>query len=168
MQNNNDRLIRYVQDAHAAEVGIANMLEEAISGANNLQVKSTLREHLAVTRVQAQRLETRLHALGGDTSSGKSFLNSLMGKVSDLVNMGHDDYDKTTQDLIKGFATEHLEMGMYSSLEAFATACGDTETATLARQLFAEEKEAAEKVFPLIAIVAAETYRAAASVPVTA
>jgi len=168
MQNSNDRLIRYVQDAHAAEVGIANMLEEAISGANNLQVKSTLREHLDVTRVQAQRLETRLHALGGDTSSGKGFLNSLMGKVSDLVNMGHDDYDKTTQDLIKSFATEHLEMGMYSSLEAYATAFGDMETAALARQLFEEEKEAAAKVFPLIAIVAAETYRASASVPVTA
>jgi ferritin-like metal-binding protein YciE len=168
MQNNNDRLIRYIQDAHAAEVGIANMLEEAINGANNLQVKTTLQEHLDVTRVQAQRLEARLHALGGETSGGKGFLNSLMGKVSDLLNIGHDDYDKTTQDLIKGFATEHLEIGMYTSLEAFATAMGDTETASLARQLIQEEKDAADKVYPLIALVAQDTYRASASVPVTA
>lgn len=168
MQNNNDRLIRYVQDAHAAEVGIANMLEEAIDGANNIQVKNTLQEHLDVTRVQAQRLEARLHALGGEPSSGKGFLNSLMGKVSDLLNMGHDDYDKTTQDLIKGFATEHLEIGMYSSLEAFATAAGDTETASLAHQLMQEEKEAADKVYPLIAQVAADTYKASQAVPVTA
>ncbi len=168
MQNSNDRLIRYLQDAHAAEIGIAKMLEESIDGANNVQVKTTLQEHLDVTRVQAQRLETRLHALGGEPSSGKGFLNSLMGKVSDLLNMGHDDYDKTTQDLIKGFATEHLEMGMYSSLEAYATAYGDTETAALARQLFDEEKQAAEKVFPLIAMIAQDTYRASAQVPVTA
>ena len=53
-------------------------------------------------------------------------------------------------DLIQAYATENLEIGMYTSLIAYAQAINDQETVTLARQLLSEEKEAAETIFPLI------------------
>lgn len=149
-----DRLIRYIQDAHASEVGIVAILKDFIDEIDNLQVKAVFQEHLAVTESQAQRLEQRLVALGSGASDGKGFLNVLMGKAGDVMHAMHDAKDKTTQDLIKAYATEHLEIGMYESLYSYASAVGDTQTAALAKQIQAEEQEAADKVFPLIAMTA--------------
>lgn len=164
METPQERLLRYLDDAHAAEVGIEDMLRSAVDRTNNVQAKTAFQEHLAVTQNQAQRLEQRLISLGGRTSGGKGILNSIIGKVSDLVNIGHDEFDKTTQDLIKAYSTEHLEVGMYTSLKAYAEQLGDSETAALAERAIGEEKEAADTLFPLIA----ETAKAAvlgASVP---
>jgi ferritin-like metal-binding protein YciE len=168
MEEPQERLIRYLQDAHAAEVGIAGVLKDAVSSLNNEQARSLFAEHLAVTESQADRLEARLNALGSDTSGGKNFLNTLMGKISDLMNAGHDEYDKTTQDIIKAYSTEHLEIGMYTSMAAYAQAIGDVETATLAQEIMAEEEEAAENLYPLISQQAQATYRAATSSQTTA
>lgn len=149
-----DRLIRYIQDAHASEVGIVTVLKDFISEVDNVQVKAVFQEHLAVTESQAQRLEQRLIALGSGASDGKGILNTLMGKASDVMHALHDTKDKTTQDLIKAYATEHLEIGMYESMYSYASAIGDTQTAQLAKQIQAEEQEAADKVFPLITMTA--------------
>ena len=157
METPQERLLRYLDDAHAAEVGIADMLRSAIDRVNNVQAKAAFQEHLAVTQNQAQRLEQRLISLGGKTSGGKGILNSIMGKVSDFVNVGHDEFDKTTQDIIKAYSTEYLEVGMYTSLQAYAEQLGDTETVALAVRAIAEEKEAADALYPLIA----ETAKAA-------
>lgn len=162
MEEPRERLIRYLHDAHAAEVGITGVLRDAIKGVNNEQARAVFQEHLAVTETQAQRLEARLKALGSDNAGGKDFLNTVMGKLSDLMNIGHDDYDKTTQDIIKAYSTEHLEIGMYTSLAAYARAIGDNETAALAEEIIAEEQDAAQKLYPLIAQQAQATYAAAA------
>jgi ferritin-like metal-binding protein YciE len=161
MEQPRERLIRYLQDAHAAEVGIAGVLRDAIGSVNNEQARTLFNEHLVVTQNQAARLEARLNVLGGDTSGGKSLLNTIIGKVSDFMNAAHDDYDKTTQDIIKAYATEYFEMGMYASLSAYARAMGDMETASLAQEIMQEEEEAAQMLFPLIAQQAEATYFAA-------
>lgn len=149
-----DRLIRYIQDAHASEIGIVTVLKDFINEVDNVQVKAVFQEHLAVTESQAQRLEQRLIALGSGASDGKGFLNTLMGKAGDVMHAMHDTKAETTQDLIKAYATEHLEIGMYKSLYSYASAVGDTQTAQLAKQIQAEEQEAADKVFPLITMTA--------------
>ena len=164
MENTKERLVRYIQDAHAAEVGIVEILENFIAEVNNEPARAAFEEHLAVTRSQAQRLEARLTTLGSGTSSGKGFFNSMMGKLTDLMHAGHDTYDKTTQDLIKAYGTEHLEIGMYTSLMAYAESIGDSETAALAKQIISEEQEAADKVFPMIATTAKAAINATATV----
>lgn len=166
METPQERLLRYLDDAHAAEVGITDMLRTLIDHIDSVQIKTALQEHLAVTQNQAQRLEQRLISLGGKVSGGKGILNTIMGKVSDFVNAGHDDYDKTTQDLIKAYSTEHLEVGMYTSLKAYAEQLGDSETVALAERAIGEEKEAAETIFPFIEQAAKSAIQGAA--PVTA
>jgi ferritin-like metal-binding protein YciE len=164
MEDARDRLIRYVQDAHAAEVGIAETLEGFVKDAeDNESVRMLFQEHLQVTRSQASRLEQRLTELNASPSGAKGFFNSLMGKVGELMHGAHDDYDKVTQDLIKAYATEHLEQGMYSSLIAYAEACGDEETAMLAEEIMSEEEEAALKIFPMIEVCAQLTYSVSAT-----
>jgi ferritin-like metal-binding protein YciE len=149
-ENVKERLVRYLQDAHAAETGIEEVLDGFIDDTDDPTIKSLFQQHRLETQSQAQRLEQRLNALGEKPSGGKGFLNMVMGKLSEIMHGAHDEYDKNTQNLIKAYSTEHLERGMYESLYAFASAIGDQETAALARQIQAEEEATAQKLFPLI------------------
>lgn len=157
-----DRMIHYLQDANAAEVGILEMLEDAV-GLLDERAKAIVREHMERTKSHAKRLEERLEALGGDRSGSKGFLNTLMAKIGSKMDVGHDEIDRQTMCLIKLYATEHLERGMYESMAAFAESIGDGETATLAREIQKEEEMAGERIYPLISQYAAEAVGATAN-----
>ena len=150
MNTPQDRLIRYLQDAHAAEVGIAQMLEGFIQEIENNDLRAIFQQHLVVTQTQAQRLEKRLSDFGQTPSQTKGFVNSLMANLGGVMQAGHDPYDKTTMDLIKAYATEHLEIGMYTALASYAQAFGDQVTASLAEEIADEERKTAETIFPYI------------------
>jgi ferritin-like metal-binding protein YciE len=160
MEDPRDRLLRYLEDAHAAEVGGSETLQAFLNEANNDAARTELEAHLMLAKDHAVRVERRLRELGGQPSGGKSFFNSLMAKVGDMIHGAHDPYDKTTQDLIKAYAIDHMEVGMYAALAAFSRAYGDIDTAALAEQIMAEEKEAADRIRPLIASCAADTFAA--------
>lgn len=155
-----ERIIRYLQDAHAAEVGIKKMLEGFVNDSDDVTLRSAFQEHITLTQSQADRLEMRLRDFNETPSGGKGFFNSLMAKVSELMHGAHDEYDSATQNLIKAYATEHLEVGMYESLIAFANAVGDSETAMLARQIQQEEQQTANILWPLISQLAMATVNA--------
>jgi len=162
MESNQDRLIRYLDDAWAVEKALVGMLKDMADEVNDASVKAAFQEHREVTHQQEENLEARIRALGKEPSGGKGFFNQMVGKIGDVIQGAHDPYDKTTQDLMKGFATENFEMAMYQSLESYANAIGDTATAELARQHFQQEKAAADKVWPLISPAASRTASAAA------
>jgi ferritin-like metal-binding protein YciE len=124
-------------------------------------VQALFQEHRQVTHEQEERLEARIRALGEEPSGGKGFFNQMVAKMGDALHGAHDPYDKTTQDLMKGYATENFECAMYQSLEAYADAIGDSETAQIARLHLQQEKEAAEKIWPLIAPTAVRPASAA-------
>ena len=149
-----EQLLRYLSDAHAAEVGGLASLKDLVEGTSDANVRQVVAEHISITQSQIERLEARIEALGGSKSEGKGLLNTIIGKGSDLLNIFHSHEDKQTQDLIKAYSLEHFEVGMYMSLEAYADAIGDTETARLATAFIAEEQMAAERVSRLIPEVA--------------
>ena len=155
-----DRIIRYLDDAWAVEKALVSALRDMAADTHDPAVKALFEEHANLTHVQEELLEERIRALGAEPSGTKGFMNQMMAKASDMMNTGHDIYDKTTQDLIKAFATENLEMATYHSLETFATAVGDTETAQLARRIFEQEKETADRVWALIAPAATSALQA--------
>ena len=149
-----ERVLRYLNDAHAAEEGGLASLKDIAAETTNVDVKSAVEEHITVTQSQADRLKARILALGGDKAEGKGLLNTLIGKGSDLLNVFHDKEDKQTQDVIKAYSLEHFEVGMYTSLQAYADAVGDTETAQLAAGILQEEQMAGERLLRLIPQVA--------------
>jgi ferritin-like metal-binding protein YciE len=154
MENAKERIIRYLQEAHAAEKGIDQALQGFIDETDDPTIKALFEDHLLLTRSQARRLEDRLKMLNADVSGPKSFITQLMARGSELLHTGYDEYDRNTQNLIKAYATEHLERGMYEALYTYATAVGDTDTARLAREIQMEEELTAEKIFPLIDLFA--------------
>src|SRR5262249_31145506 len=115
-----------------------------------------------VTHNQEEKLEARIRALGEEPSGGKGMVNQLLGRLGDLIHGAHDEYDKTTQNLIKAFAVENFEIAMYESLAQFAQAIGDAETASLAHSIQQQEQAAAQKVWALIPSCAT---RAASAIP---
>jgi ferritin-like metal-binding protein YciE len=161
METYQHRLIRYLQDAHATELGIKQMLRQFADQCPDHDIaKRVFLEHMSVTDSQACRIAERLSELGAEPSGSKDFFSSLISKVNEMVVMDRDTYDQTTHNLIRAYATEHFEQGVYSSLLAYADACGDGTTAELAEEILSEEEEAAIKLFPLIEDCAHRAYDA--------
>jgi len=164
-ENATERVLRYLTDAHAAETGGLQSLQDLANQATDPDVRAVVTQHITVTQSQIDRLHARIGALGGKDSGGKNILNSVIAKGSNLVNAFHDTDDKQTQDVIKAYSFEHFEVGTYTSLQAYASAVGDTQTAQLAASIIQEENQAAENLFRLIPQVAvaavSKTYGAA-------
>jgi ferritin-like metal-binding protein YciE len=158
MQKPPDRIVRYLIDAHAAEAELAELLEGLLRETKEETVRSALEQLYLKTKDQALRLEVRLRALGSQPSPTSSFLGSVLGKVSGIVHAAHDGYDKTTQDVIKAYSVEYLQIGTYAALATFARLAGDPQTETLAAQIMEEEQGFANTLRPLIDDCATRTF----------
>lgn len=163
-ETNEEQLLRYLNDAYAAETGavaaLKDMSKDMSAAASNAELRQVVTDHLIETQSQADRLNARIQALGGDKSEAKAIFNETLAKASSLLNVFHKHEDKQTQDTIKAYALENFEIGMYTSLKAFAEAVGDGETAQLAQTIMGEEQMAAERllrVIPQLAVASVGT-----------
>ncbi len=138
------KLVEYVEDAHAMEQNVSLMLDSMISSTDDPEITEMLEHHKEQTERQEQRLVERLHALGAGTSVRKqaqTIATALMKGAADQVR--GDQAGKNARD---GFTTEHMEIAAYQLLERLAERAGDTQTAEVARQNRAEEEEMARKI----------------------
>jgi ferritin-like metal-binding protein YciE len=138
------KLIDYIEDAHALEQNVSRMLDSMISTTDDPEITEMLRHHKEETERQEQRLRARLDALGAGTSTRKeaqTIVSALLKGTADQVR--GDQAGKNARD---GYVTEHMEIAAYQLLERLAERAGDTETAKVARQNRAEEEEMARKI----------------------
>jgi ferritin-like metal-binding protein YciE len=161
MVNARDRLVHYLDDAWALEKTLVGMLGDMAKEVNDPMIRTLFEQHQAVTHQHEENLEARLRALGKEPTKTKAMTNQIAGKMGDMAQMFHDVYDKTAQDLMKAYAAEHLEIAMYEAMAAYAAACGDTETVTIARRHMEQEREAVAKIWPRIRATAERTAQAA-------
>jgi ferritin-like metal-binding protein YciE len=153
-----DVIRRYLSDAIAAEKSFEDQLRAFAKETDQTAAKQLFEQHADETASQYRRLEARLEALGGGTSGMKSFLSHLLGFGPKLAQLGHDEAEKGTQDLMIAYAVENSEIAMYEALFTTASEAGDTQTAQLAREIQQEEKGAAEKVWSLIVPSARDSF----------
>jgi len=154
METRQHKLLRYLNDSYAAEMGGVASLKDLAAVTTDPELKQVVLDHMEQTKYQADRLANRIKALGGDKSEAKALVDSVIAKGSSFTNIGHDRADKQTQDLIKAYALEHFEVGTYTSLYTYANAIGDYETAALADEIRAEEEMAAQQLQRFIPQVA--------------
>jgi ferritin-like metal-binding protein YciE len=166
-ENVKEQLLRYLNDAYAAEIGGMASLKDLAVETTNSDLRQAVEEHITVTQSQADRLTARILTLGGDKSEPKAILNQVLAKTSGVLNAFHNKDDKQTQDTIKAYAFEHFEIGAYTSLKAYADAIGDHETAQLAETIIGEEQLAAERLQRLIPQLAVASVRNASGVAAT-
>lgn len=153
-----DVIKRYLEDAIAAEKSFETQLEGFAKEGNNPAAQSAFSQHARETRRQYERLTSRLESLGGTTSSAKSFLAHVFGLAPKTAQIGHEKEERTTQNLMMAFAVENSELAMYEALATVAETAGDGITAMLAREIQAEEKATAEKIWKLIPTAANDAF----------
>lgn len=154
-----DAIKRYLVDAIAAERSFETQLQGFAKEGDNAAAKSLFQQHALETKRQYERLTSRLEALGGSPSTAKSILAHIFSMTPKAASLGHEEEERVTQNLIAAFAVENSEVALYESLINLAEAAGDTQTADLAREIQAEERATAEKVFKLIPSAAQEAFQ---------
>ena len=139
-----EKLIDYIEDAHALEQNVLQMLDSMITTTDDEQIVQELEHHKMETERHLQLLRDRLTAHGRDTSLRKetqTIAAALMKGVADQVRG-----DKAGKNARDSFVTEHLEIASYELLERLATRAGDQETAEVARQIRQDEEAMAQKI----------------------
>ena len=157
-ETSTDVIRRYLEDAIAAEKSFETQLQSFANEGDDPVVKTAFHEHALETKNQYELLSARLAALGGSPSGVKSFLAHVFGASPKTAQIGHEKQERTTQNLMIAFAVENSEIAMYESLATVAEAAGDTQTASLARQIQTEEKVTADKIWSLIPIAAVQAF----------
>ena len=158
-ETSTDVIKRYLEDAIAAEKSFETQLQDFANEGDNEAAKSAFHQHALETKQQYERLTARLEALGGSTSTAKSLLAHIFGLSPKTAQLGHEKEERTTQNLMMAFAVENSEMAMYESLIVVAEAAGDTQTAALAREIQAQEKATAQKVWNLLPAAAVTAFQ---------
>ena len=138
------KLVGYVEDAHAMERNVSTMLDSMISTTEDPEIKRMLEDHKRQTQEHERRLRERLDAMGAGASATKSVggLGAALFKgVGDVART-----DKPTKNARDGFMTEHMEIAAYELLERLAKRAGDEQTAEVARLNRADEQAMAKKI----------------------
>jgi len=138
------KLVDYVEDAHAMEQNVSKMLSSMIYTTDDPEIEEVLRHHKEETKERARRLRERLNAMGAGTSTTKEVVavgSALLKGVGDVVRT-----DKPCKNARDGYMTEHMEIASYELLERLAERAGDQQTAEVARQNRADEEAMAKKI----------------------
>jgi len=140
-----EKLIDYIEDAHALEQHVKVALDAFISAAPRVpELQDPLRHHREETDQHIERLEGRLAAYGKSPSKVKDAGMMLgAGGLGMLSKLRKDNAGKVARD---GYTAEHLEIAAYELLERVAMRAGDEETAEVARRNRADEEAMAAKI----------------------
>jgi len=149
MASDQDRLNRYLNEAHATEQALVTTLSAHIAMTPRGPYRQLLERHLRETRGHAAAISARLSALGasaGVVSATLGLAETVVGQLLTLAKApldmlrGNGGEEKLLKNAKDECATEALEIATYDALEALAEAVDDTETAKLARSHRADEE----------------------------
>jgi len=136
-------LMHELSDLYDAEQQIVKALPKLIQNASSTQLQQALKEHLAVTQKQVERLDEAFSALGEEREQQKC--KGMAGLIAEGEDMLKEDFEDSTQDAgIIGAAqrVEHYEIAAYGTARTLAQTLGNREVADLLEETLEEEKEA--------------------------
>lgn len=154
--NNNDNLrdtlSTWLKDAYAMEQGIAEILERQIDQFEDMpEAQMKIRQHLELTRDQAERVRECVERLGDDVSRVKSGMANVLGAVQGMSTALAND--KMVKNSMGNYAIEHFEIASYMILVTAAREMGYEEIAMVCEGILGEEQEMAqwvEQSLPLV------------------
>ncbi len=136
-----EKVIDYLQDAHAMEQHVLRALDSLISTTSDPEVLAQLKRHKMDTERHERILRERLEQLGSGPSL-RAEVPAIMGawlkSLADKVRA-----DKPGKNARDGFVTEQVEIAAYELLQRLAQRAGDQETARIARDILDDEQEMA-------------------------
>ena len=155
MSQSKQKVVQYLNEAHATEVGLTRVLQSQIAMTPSGSYRSGLETHLRETRDHAERVQQRLSELdfgNNPLQVAAGAAGSVLGQVLalaktplDLVR-GNGGEEKVLKNAKDACATEALEIATYTALERLARSVGDTRTADLAASIRADEQKMLDRV----------------------
>lgn len=152
------KLVQWLDEAHAKEAELEADLGAHIALTQKASYKKRLQRHLTETRGHKRQVAARIKKLGGTAASGVQLpgvpgavgeaagkaLAALKGQVGTAraaITQQPETHLRNAQEELR---EEHVEIAIYSRIEAFATEVGDRETAQLARSIRRDEERMAK------------------------
>jgi ferritin-like metal-binding protein YciE len=135
------RLVKYLADAHAIEGQAIQMLVAAPRIVEEPELARLFENHLEETRTHQQIVKARLDAHG----AGPNKLQDAVMRLGAINLGGFFKAQTDTPAKLGGFAyaLEHLEIAAYEELKRVADRAGDQETVRVAERIAGEERAAA-------------------------
>ncbi|MGE5463160.1 MAG: ferritin-like domain-containing protein [Syntrophothermus sp.] len=151
-ENRKDTLSTWLKDAYAMEQGIVEILEKQISQFEDMpEAQMKIREHLELTKSQADRVRDCVERLGDDVSHVKSGMANVLGTVQGVSTAMAND--KMVKNTMGNYAIEHFEIASYRVLVTAAREMGQENIAMVCEEIIREEQEMArwlEQALPLV------------------
>jgi ferritin-like metal-binding protein YciE len=156
MTKSNQKILQYLNEAHASETGLVRVLQSQIAMTPRGSYRTGLEKHLRETRDHAERLQSRMRELGdgggGVLQAGFGLAESVaaqalaLGKTPIDLLRGSGGEEKVLKNAKDAAATEALEIATYTAIEQLARSVGDDETAQLAASIRADEQRMLDKI----------------------
>jgi ferritin-like metal-binding protein YciE len=152
------KLAQWLGEAHAKEAELEADLTAHISLTQKAAYKKRLQAHLKETREHKRAVAKRIKALGSRPTdapeirgvptavseiTGKTIaaVKGQVGVARALVTEQAETHVRNAQEELR---EEHVEIAVYTRIEAFAEAVGDKETVQLAKRIRREEERMAK------------------------
>jgi ferritin-like metal-binding protein YciE len=134
----NEQLIAWLQDAHAMEQSLEQVLtRHSAAAAEHPEVQQRLEEHLDETRRHREHVAECLETLGASPSTIKSAAGGFMGAMQGMSTGVFQD--ELIKNALADYAMEHFEIGCYMSLIAAAEEAGHQQIARTCGEILREE-----------------------------
>ncbi|MBV8733966.1 MAG: DUF892 family protein [Solirubrobacterales bacterium] len=155
MSQSDQKIVQYLSEAHASEIGLVRVLQSQISMTPRGSYRDGLEKHLSETRTHARRIQERLREIGYDRNPFEAFLGfteTLIGQMLALSKTpfdllrGSSGEEKVLKNAKDACATEELEIATYTALERLAIKVGDEQTAKLAASIRGDEERMLKRI----------------------
>ena len=155
MSQSEQKVVQYLNEAHASELGLVQVLQAQIAMTPDGSYRNALEKHLGETRDHARRIDGRVADLG----PGGNPFQTVMGWAEDALAQtfafakmpfdlwrGSGGEEKVLKNAKDACAAEALEIATYTALERLARAVGDETTAKLAASIRSDEEKMLDRV----------------------
>jgi len=142
-----DLFIHELKDLYSAETQITKALPKMIEAASSEQLQRALDNHLHVTEMHVQRLETILRELQTSPRGVKcAGMEGLLEEGKEMIQVEATDWIKDAGLIGAAQRVEHYEMAGYGTARDHAEKLGHYQAAQLLQQTLDEEGDADKKL----------------------
>ena len=155
MSKSEQKVVQYLGEAHASEVGLVSVLRSQIAMTPRGSYRDGLEKHLGETQEHARRIQKRLGELGQGQNPVQVFVGFAETVISQSIALSKTPFDllrgsggeeKVLKNAKDACAAEALEIATYTALERLATGVGDEQTAKLAASILGDERRMLERI----------------------
>lgn len=147
-------LVQWLQEAHSKESELEADLTAHISLTAKQAYKKRLQKHLTETRDHKRKVARRIKRLGGTADAGGvsgavaeaagKGIAAVKGQVGAIRAATTEQAETHLRNVHEELREEHVEIALYTRIEAFANEVGDKETAKLAAAIRRDEERMAK------------------------